>query len=172
MGLAQIQRDIPLSQNLGSTGFCLTPSPGHCHCSRSIATALGHVHMCILPCFLCHPSLCHPSLLSQPRSVGVHHGARHHHYFAPQHPGAPEALPCADRCPAGCCQCCAPQRQHSVWVRSPVVGRRGGVPSRMLSCDFCRHPSGWDLETLQHLGPLALALNQTTLSLVDKVSQP
>ncbi|XP_072204813.1 mesothelin-like protein [Excalfactoria chinensis] len=30
------------------------------------------------------------------------------------------------------------------------------------------HPSGWDLETLQHLGPLALTLNQTTLSLVDK----
>lgn len=52
------------------------------------------------------------------------------------------------------------------------MGRRGGVPFRMLSCAFCRHPSGWDLETLQHLGPLALALNQTTLSLVDKVSQP
>ncbi|XP_042683482.1 mesothelin-like protein [Centrocercus urophasianus] len=33
------------------------------------------------------------------------------------------------------------------------------------------HPSGWDLETLQHLGPLALALNQTTLSLVDKVTR-
>ncbi|XP_015732168.1 mesothelin-like protein [Coturnix japonica] len=30
------------------------------------------------------------------------------------------------------------------------------------------HPSGWDLETLQRLGPLALTLNQTTLSLVDK----
>uniref|UniRef100_G1N1I8 Mesothelin n=1 Tax=Meleagris gallopavo TaxID=9103 RepID=G1N1I8_MELGA len=33
------------------------------------------------------------------------------------------------------------------------------------------HPSGWDLETLQHLGPLALALNQTTLSLVDKAAR-
>ncbi|XP_001234087.4 mesothelin-like protein [Gallus gallus] len=33
------------------------------------------------------------------------------------------------------------------------------------------HPSGWDLETLQHLGPLALALNQTTLSLVDKATR-
>ncbi|POI29963.1 hypothetical protein CIB84_006288 [Bambusicola thoracicus] len=32
------------------------------------------------------------------------------------------------------------------------------------------HPSGWNLETLQHLGPLALALNQTTLSLVDKAT--
>ncbi|XP_021267424.1 mesothelin-like protein [Numida meleagris] len=33
------------------------------------------------------------------------------------------------------------------------------------------HPSSWDLETLQRLGPLALALNQTTLSLVDKAAQ-
>uniref|UniRef100_A0A8C3LZ20 Mesothelin n=1 Tax=Chrysolophus pictus TaxID=9089 RepID=A0A8C3LZ20_CHRPC len=33
------------------------------------------------------------------------------------------------------------------------------------------HPSGWDLETLQRLGPLALALNQTTLSLVDKATR-
>ncbi|KGL85983.1 Mesothelin-like, partial [Charadrius vociferus] len=27
-------------------------------------------------------------------------------------------------------------------------------------------PSSWDLQTLQNLGPLVLALNQTTLSLV------
>lgn len=36
----------------------------------------------------------------------------------------------------------------------------------------CRDPSGWDLHTLQSLGPLVLALNQTTLSLVAKVSRP
>ncbi|OXB81897.1 UNVERIFIED_CONTAM: hypothetical protein H355_015094 [Colinus virginianus] len=33
------------------------------------------------------------------------------------------------------------------------------------------HPSSWDLETLQRLGPLAFALNQTTLSLVDKAAR-
>ncbi|XP_065588805.1 mesothelin-like protein [Cyrtonyx montezumae] len=33
------------------------------------------------------------------------------------------------------------------------------------------HPSSWDLKTLQRLGPLAFALNQTTLSLVDKAAR-
>ncbi|XP_064008805.1 mesothelin-like protein [Pogoniulus pusillus] len=32
-------------------------------------------------------------------------------------------------------------------------------------------PSSWDFQTLQHLGPLVLALNQTTLSLVAKVTR-
>ncbi|KAI6076592.1 Mesothelin-like protein [Aix galericulata] len=32
-------------------------------------------------------------------------------------------------------------------------------------------PSGWDLHTLQSLGPLVLALNQTTLSLVAKATR-
>lgn len=42
----------------------------------------------------------------------------------------------------------------------------------MLSCSFlcCRRaPSSWDLQTLQDLGPLVLALDQTTLSLVSEV---
>ncbi|NXX60824.1 MSLNL protein, partial [Scopus umbretta] len=33
------------------------------------------------------------------------------------------------------------------------------------------HPSGWDLRTLQSLGPLVLALNQTTLSLVAEAAR-
>ncbi|RMC17557.1 hypothetical protein DUI87_05220 [Hirundo rustica rustica] len=37
---------------------------------------------------------------------------------------------------------------------------------------FCRrHPSSWDSRTLQDLGPLALALNQTTLSLVSEAAR-
>ncbi|KFU94099.1 Mesothelin-like, partial [Chaetura pelagica] len=32
-------------------------------------------------------------------------------------------------------------------------------------------PSSWDLQTLDRLGPLVLALNQTTLSLVPKATQ-
>ncbi|NXQ17514.1 MSLNL protein, partial [Peucedramus taeniatus] len=34
-----------------------------------------------------------------------------------------------------------------------------------------RHPSSWDLQTLQDLGPLVLALNQTTLSLVAEAAR-
>ncbi|KFZ66578.1 Mesothelin-like, partial [Antrostomus carolinensis] len=32
-------------------------------------------------------------------------------------------------------------------------------------------PSSWDLQTLQNLGPLVLALNQTTLSLVAEAAR-
>ncbi|NXN85004.1 MSLNL protein, partial [Bombycilla garrulus] len=42
----------------------------------------------------------------------------------------------------------------------------------LLSGDTAHgHPSSWDLQTLQDLGPLVLALNQTTLSLVPEAAR-
>ncbi|XP_038043092.2 mesothelin-like protein isoform X2 [Anas platyrhynchos] len=50
--------------------------------------------------------------------------------------------------------------------------QRGAVNAALLGGGTVYgDPSGWDLHTLQSLGPLVLALNQTTLSLVAKATR-
>ncbi|NWZ26230.1 MSLNL protein, partial [Asarcornis scutulata] len=50
--------------------------------------------------------------------------------------------------------------------------QRGAVNAALLGGGTAYgDPSGWDLHTLQSLGPLVLALNQTTLSLVAKATR-
>ncbi|NXO62446.1 MSLNL protein, partial [Phainopepla nitens] len=50
--------------------------------------------------------------------------------------------------------------------------QQGALNALLLSGDTAYgHPSSWDLRTLQDLGPLVLALNQTTLSLVAEAAR-
>ncbi|XP_061205204.1 mesothelin-like protein isoform X2 [Neopsephotus bourkii] len=50
--------------------------------------------------------------------------------------------------------------------------QRDALNAVLLSGDTAYgHPSSWDLQTLQSLGPLVLALNQTTLSLVPEAAR-